>query len=161
MAKPKTQLRDLLYVGITFVLIYLLFSSLLESPEPQIITSSQGSEVVLYADRSGHFRGEGAINGLPVKYLVDTGASYLSIPESMAAQLGLAQQRKQRVVLETAAGKVQAYKVIISRVRFVGIEQRNVAAVVVPRLEQPLLGMNFLKRLSITQREGEMRLRVE
>lgn len=157
-----TRLRDLIYVVIAFVLIYLLFSTLIESPPPQVTVSEQGATVTLHADRSGHFRGEGEINGVPVEFLLDTGASYLSIPQSMAKQLRLdAGTSSSRVLLETAAGQVTAHKVVVDSVRFAVIEQSHVAAVVVPELKQPLLGMNFLKRLTIRQQQGTMTLRVE
>ncbi len=156
----STRLRDLLYVMTAFLLIYLLFSTLLESPAPQVMVSERGTEVVLQADRSGHFRAEGAINGVPVQFLVDTGASYLAIPQSMAERLKLKFSAGQ-VVLETAAGRVTARKSIVEQVRFSVIEQRHVAAVVVPDLEQPLLGMNFLRKLSIHQKGGVMVMRVE
>lgn len=159
MADSPVQFRDLLYVVAAFGLIYLLFSQLIESPAPQVMVSASGSEVVIQADRSGHFRGEGEINGAPVHFLVDTGASYLSIPKTMAQALGLS--RGQTVKLQTAAGEVEGYRTMVESVRFTVLEQHNVAAVVIPQLKQPLLGMNFLRQLSITQRKGEMVLRVE
>ncbi len=151
-------MRDLFYVMAAFAAIYLLFSGLLQSPPPQLVVSPQGTRVTLYADRSGHFRGDGSINGVAVEFLVDTGASYLSLPESLANRLGLkgALADSPRVLLETAAGQVAAYRTLVEVVRFSGIEQHHVAAVVVPGLAQPLLGMNFLKHLEIQQRDGEM-----
>ncbi|HIJ23393.1 MAG: TIGR02281 family clan AA aspartic protease [Gammaproteobacteria bacterium] len=161
--RQPTRLSDLLYVVVAFVVIYFAFSWGLESPPAQIMISDHGTVVVLKADRRGHFRGDGSINGLPVHFLVDTGASYLSIPEKMSATLGLEHENSpaNQVTLETAAGKVIAYKVVIDRVRFVGIQQDHVAAVVVPKLQEPLLGMNFLKKLSMSQKSGEMRLTVD
>jgi aspartyl protease family protein len=161
VARPgSARLRDLLYVVAAFLLIYLLFSMLLESPAAQVVVSERGTEVVLQADRSGHFRGKGTINGVPVEFLVDTGASYLAIPHAMAERLRL-QLAPGEVMLETAAGRVAARKGMVERVAFSVIEQRHVAAVVVPGLEQPLLGMNFLRRLSIHQKGGTMVMRVE
>lgn len=156
-------MSDLMYVGITFLLIYLAFSWLLESPPLQVMISEQGSEVVISADRSGHFRGEGSINGVPVQFLIDTGASYLSIPSSMVDRLGIIvdQTPTNQVTLSTAAGKVNAYRVIVDSVHFSVIEQNHVAAVVVPKLDQPLLGMNFLNRLQMSQKGRKMALRVE
>jgi len=162
-AATGTRLRDLLYVALTFLLIYLAFSWLLESPPPQAMVSTQGSEVVITADRSGHFKGAGTINGMPVNFLVDTGASYLSIPLSMADRLQLTLDRSPAgmVMLNTAAGQVKAYRTVVNSVRFSIIEQQHVAAVVVPKLDQPLLGMNFLSKLHMSQRGGEMVLQVE
>jgi len=92
---------------------------------------------------------------------VDTGATVLSVPESMVGSLNLGSYRipVNQVSLETAAGTVKGYRVIVDRVLFEGIEQRHVAAVVVPKLEKPLLGMNFLRKIEMTQSGKQMILR--
>ena len=135
---------------------------LLESPPPQVMVSEQGRVVTLHADRSGHFGGAGQINGVPVDFLIDTGASYLSIPLSMADSLGLKIDRSpaNRVLLNTAAGQVTAYRILVDSVHFSVIEQRNVMAVVVPKLHRPLLGMNFLSKLMMQQQGKRMVLQV-
>ena len=144
------------------LLIYLVFDRLLESPPPQILVTERGREVLLTADRSGHFNGNGSINGVATTFLIDTGASYLSIPQSISHRLKLGQYRKpsNRVTLQTAAGAIQAYRTTVDSVQFEGIEQRHAAAVVVPGLEQALLGMNFLRRVEMNQKGKTMTLRV-
>jgi len=93
---------------------------------------------------------------------VDTGATVLSVPENMARSLNLGSYRTpvNQVMLETAAGTVKGYRVVLDSVLFEGIEQRHVAAVVVPKLDRPLLGMNFLRKIEMTKSGKKMTLRV-
>lgn len=154
-------MRDLFYVGVLFGLMYLLFDWLLESPPPQVMNTSTGTEVVLSIDRSGHYRGNGAVNGLPVNFLIDSGASYVALPQSIASRAGIDLGDAVQITVETAAGETDAYRVVVGSVRFTEIEQRHVAVVVVPELDEPLLGMNFLKKISINHKDGQMVLRVD
>mgnify|MGYP003957135369 FL=1 len=144
-----------------FVFMYLLFLWILESPPPQVMSTAGGTEVIISVDRSGHYQGEGAINGVPVDFLVDSGATYVAIPSSMASRLGVDLKKAAEISVETAAGRVKAYRVIVDSVRFTAIEQKNVAAVVIPNLDSPLLGMNFLRKISISQKDGKMSFRVD
>ena len=159
--EKTSSMKNLLYVGLTMLAIYLVFDKLLESPPAQILMTQNGLEVTLTANRSGHFVGGGSINGVQTSFLVDTGATVLSVPESMVGSLNLGSYRipVNQVSLETAAGTVKGYRVIVDRVLFEGIEQRHVAAVVVPKLEKPLLGMNFLRKIEMTQSGKKMTLR--
>ena len=54
-------MRNLLYVGLTMLVIYFAFEWLLESPPAQILLTEDGQVVILTADRSGHFVGAGSI----------------------------------------------------------------------------------------------------
>ena len=154
-------MRDLFFVGVLFGVMYLLFDWLLESPPPQVMNTSTGTAVVLSMDRSGHYRGNGTVNGLPVNFLVDSGASYVALPQSIASKAGINLRDAVQITVETAAGKTNAYRIVVDSVRFAEIEQRNVAVVVVPELDEPLLGMNFLKKISISHKDGQMTLRVD
>ena len=153
-------MKNLAYIGLLFILMYLLFTWLLESPPPQVMHSATGTEVVLSMDRSGHYRGEGAVNGVPVNFLVDSGATYVAIPQTMAHSLGIDLRDAVQIRVDTAAGTTEAYRVVVDSVRFTEIEQRHVAVVLVPKLDEPLLGMNFLKKISIRQKNRKMILRV-
>jgi aspartyl protease family protein len=119
-----------------------------------------GIEVVLEADRQGHFVATGQINGRDVRFLVDTGATLVSVPESLADRLGL--EREAPIRLETAAGTVQGWLTQLDEVRLGDIVQRDVRAAINPgRHESVLLGMSFLRELEMTQRSGELRLVAE
>ena len=62
-------------------------------------------KALLFADGGGHYRAEGAINGTPVQFLVDTGATRIALSGSTARSIGLDYQRLGRVGrAATAAG---------------------------------------------------------
>lgn len=116
--------------------------------------TSERAQVTLAAGPGGHFVGEGAINGSPIRFLVDTGATTIALPASEARRLGLDYRKGPRGTASTAAGVVPVYGVGLDTVRLGDIELRSVAAVVVEQgLEMPLLGMSFLNRLEM-RREG-------
>ena len=117
-------------------------------------------EVVLNADRRGHFIASGSINDREVTFLVDTGATLVSVPEALADRLGL--ERQAPIRLETAAGTVQGWRTELEEVRLGRIVQRQVRAAINPgRHDTVLLGMSFLRDLEMTQRDGQLRLVAE
>ena len=130
------------------------------NPNPAHVLEAQpGGEVVLQRNRTGQYVADGAINGAPVVFLVDTGATYVSLPLPLARRLGLG--LGQPVQVQTAAGPATAYPARLASVRLAGIEMREVAALVTEGMdgEAVLLGMNFLKRLDMTQRGERLILR--
>lgn len=141
------------------------FSGQLEdrvNPNRQVQSQVIGGsvEVVLDADRQGHFVANGSINGSAVTFLVDTGATLVSVPEGLANQLGL--ERQAPIRLQTAAGNVQGWLTELDEVRLGDIVQRRVRAAINPgRHDTVLLGMSFLRELEMTQRDGELRLLAE
>ncbi len=117
-------------------------------------------EVTLNADRQGHFIASGGINGREVTFLVDTGATLVSIPEALADQLGL--ERQAPIRLETAGGTVNGWMTRLEEVRLGDLVQYDVRAAINPgRHEAVLLGMSFLRDLEMTQRDGQLRLVAE
>jgi aspartyl protease family protein len=121
------------------------------------IVSSDGSGatayVVLERERSGHYVAEGEINGQPVTFLVDTGATDVAVSEKMARALGL--EFGPRIRVMTAAGPVGAWVTRLDSVRLGSLERLNVRATITPGLnDAALLGMSFLKHFSL-QQEGD------
>ena len=116
--------------------------------------ASSREKVVLAADRGGMFVAEGAVNGIPMRFVVDTGATYVSLSASDATRMGLDFRKGRPVVMQTANGAVIKYLVKFDRVRLGGIELTGIDGVVGDQ-EMPyaLLGMSFLNRLEM-QRDG-------
>lgn len=116
-------------------------------------------ELVLQRNRAGHFLADGEVNGTRVTFLLDTGATYIAIPGEVARQLKL--KVGPPITLQTAAGAATGYPTRLESVRLAGIEMRDMGAVVSEGLEPGLvlLGMNFLKRLELTQRGEQLVLR--
>jgi aspartyl protease family protein len=116
--------------------------------------SSERAQVVLAAGPGGHFIGEGAVNGTPVRFLVDTGATSIALPASDAQRMGIDYRKGQRGWSNTANGMAAVYRVSLDTVRLGDIELRSVEAVVFESgLDTALLGMSFLNRVEM-RREG-------
>jgi aspartyl protease family protein len=115
------------------------------------------AEVVLQRNRGGHYVATGALDGMPVEVLVDTGASLVVVPEALARRLDL--PRGARMLAHTANGTVVNYATRLASVRLGDIVLRDVRAAINPHGEQVLLGMSFLRRLEMTQRGDTLILR--
>ena len=117
--------------------------------------ASDRQSVTLAADSRGHFFMDGSINGNPVRFIVDTGATVVALPASEAVRLGLDYRQGERAMTNTAGGPVEAFRVRLDRVRAGEIELTGVDAVVIERgLHVNLLGMSFLNRLEM-KRDGQ------
>ena len=119
-------------------------------------TSASGhSRVTLAADPRGHFYIDGAVNRVPVRFMVDTGATMVSLPQRDADRLGIDYRAGRRASTRTANGIATVYVVKLDMVRIGDIELHNVEGLVHEGggLDQALLGMSFLNRVSM-QRDG-------
>jgi aspartyl protease family protein len=111
---------------------------------------SDREQVTLAADSHGFFVTDGAINGIPVRLLVDTGATSVALPARDADRLGIDYRKGRRGVSQTANGPVAVYRVSLDSVRLGNIELRSVDAIVIEQgLDIALLGMSFLNRVEI------------
>jgi len=116
---------------------------------------SERQSVTLAADARGHFFTEGAINGNPVRFLVDTGATSVALPAAEALRLGIDYRKGEQALGSTAGGVVPIYIVRFDTVRLGAIELTGVEGVVLEKgLEVALLGMSFLNRVEM-KREGQ------
>jgi aspartyl protease family protein len=113
------------------------------------ITSHQIRTASLRKEGDGHFWATAYVNGTPVKFLVDTGASLVALSERDARKIGLDTDRLERnAEVRTAAGRVKAAITTITKIEIDGVTVKNVQAVVIDKgLEHSLLGMSFLNRL--------------
>ncbi len=109
--------------------------------------------VVLQRERNGHYRAKGEVNGLPLVFLIDTGATDVAISEKSARTMGL--EFGPRIQIMTAAGPSKAWGTRLDRVSLGGLVLNNVRATITPGLgDEALLGMSFLKHFSLRQ-EGD------
>jgi aspartyl protease family protein len=122
-------------------------------------TSSNYRTVTLNSDARGHFQVDARVEGRSVDFLIDTGASAVSLRESSAAKLGIhPAARDYSVRMQTANGIGHAARVRLDRVEVAGITVRDVEALVVPdeALTTNLLGMTFLSRVKWTHDRGRL-----
>lgn len=154
-------------IGIILALVLLtwLFAGVEESiinPNQQLETyydGDGGREVVLQRNRYGHYVLDGKINGQTVTFLLDTGATDVSIPGNLADRLGLKRGRSQQY--RTANGTIIGYQTRIDSLKLGEIELRDVRASINPqeRGSELLLGMSVLKNIDFSQRGDTLTLR--
>lgn len=150
---------------IVFGLVGYYFQSWLEqqsNPNQTVNTTAgqNGEQVVeLKRNRYGHYVTAGTINNEPVVFMVDTGASDISVPASIAKRIGL--KRGREVTYQTANGPAVNYATQLQQVAVGGIELNNVRASINPNVESDeiLLGMTFLKSLEFSQQGDSLILR--
>lgn len=116
-------------------------------------------EVTLERNRFNHYVATGKINGVETVFMVDTGASDISIPAHVADKLGL--KRGARITYQTANGPAPGYLTRLDSVALGPIELRGVRASINPNVshDEILLGMSFLRDLDFTQSGGTLTLR--
>jgi aspartyl protease family protein len=115
--------------------------------------------VTLLAAGGGHYWADGAINGGPIRFVVDTGATFIALPASDAQRLGIDYRKGQLGSTLTAAGPTPSWRVRLDTVRVGNIEMNNIEGMVIESgLPVALLGNSFLSRVEIKQDSGRMTL---
>lgn len=114
-----------------------------------------GQRIVLSAGSGGHFVTSGSINGGSVQFLVDTGATTVSMSRAQADRLGLNYRNGRPVRMQTANGVISGYLMTLDRVRIGDVEIGGFDATVAERdMPVVLLGNSFLSRFQM-KRENE------
>lgn len=149
---------------IALALMTMFFNDRLEqqrNPNRQLKATVEGGspEVRLKRNRFGHYVATGAINGQPVEFLLDTGATDVSIPVDIADRLGL--KRGQRVLYQTANGTISAWRTRIDEIQLGPLRVGPVTASINPgdATGAILLGMSFLRALDFSQQGNTLTLK--
>lgn len=164
LGKGMVILGWLLVVGLMTV----FFSKYLDkqnNPNQALSQNQNGSqtkaykEVELQRNRYGHYVATGMINNQPVVFMLDTGATSISIPEKIAQRLNLKPGLK--IPVDTANGEIDVYATRLDRVGLGAIELHDVRANINPFMEgeEILLGMSFLKHLDFSQKGDKLLIR--
>lgn len=123
-------------------------------------SGSGPATVVLTADAAGHFMTTGNINGTTVRFIVDTGASMISLGASDARRIGIDPSKGQQGIANTANGQTMVSRVKLDTVRVGDIVLNNVDALVHQQdMPYALLGMSFLNRMEMLRDGGSMTLK--
>ena len=126
-----------------------------ESPRP--VSPASSGETVLTRQPDGHFYAELQVNGHPVRFLVDTGASGIALTREDAESAGIAvDPARFEVVASGASGPVRGQRIRIDDLRLDLTQATGVdAAVLDDGLDVSLLGQSFLSRYATVQIEGD------
>lgn len=112
--------------------------------------------IILRADHQGHFRGTVLINNVPMRFMIDTGATDTTIPARMALASGL--PFGDSFQYSTAGGKVLGQKTHIDSLKIGTAELKNLDGNINSYLDEVLIGMNTLKYFHITQNVNTLTL---
>lgn len=116
-------------------------------------------QIVLPMGEGGHYMSIGMINGRVTSFLVDTGATSVSISQIEADRLGLRYAHGKRIVTQTANGAVPAFVIELASIRVGEVEVRDVSAIVIPgQMNYVLLGNSFLNRFQMRRENDVMTL---
>ena len=139
--------------------------TLAEAPVPERPAERPATgyrEASLAADARSQYAADVLVDGLPVRMMIDTGATVVTISAATAARLGLAPPAGPKWRIRTANGESLASPVTLETVSFGGLYMRDVQALILaPEAgDANLIGASFLKRLiSVEQRDGVLVLR--
>ncbi|MEA2116893.1 retropepsin-like aspartic protease [Halovibrio sp. HP20-50] len=164
MARPAAQRGGIFMMLLFWVLLiavgtWWIHGGLEDMMRPNanvVHTLPAGEPVTLQRNRAGHFEAPGRINGKPVTFLLDTGATYVGVPADLASELGLEPGRS--AWFNTANGRVEGSLTELDEVSLGGLKAHNVQGSISPNMERDtvLLGMSFLNLLTIEIQAGEM-----
>jgi aspartyl protease family protein len=125
----------------------------------QLPQKPDDTRTVVIKSENGHFAADARVDGHPIAFMVDTGASLITIRASDADALGYRTQERDYVIrINTANGEGRAAPIELSRVEIGDITVRDVPALVVPdaALGVNLLGMSFLSRVHWSHERGQL-----
>lgn len=119
------------------------------------------SEVRIASSHNGHHITPGRINGMPVEFMVDTGASIIGMNYHEAERLGIDYRAGTPIMMGTANGEAKAYKVVLNRVAVGDIEIHQVTAAI-STTDSPtiiLLGNSYLSKVDMSVDSGVLVLK--
>jgi len=115
---------------------------------------SSSASVTLTADSNGHFYTMGTVNGAPMRFLVDTGATMVAMSVADASRANIDYRKGEMGAAMTANGPVRVWRVVLNSVRVGDVVLNQVNGTVQEgNLPLALLGMSFLNRMEM-KRDG-------
>lgn len=138
--------------------VYIFFDS---RQKPRIATVKDGmmsGQVTIPRSLDGHYYVRGSINGYPVDFMVDTGASVVSITKKLAREANLPNGVSAN--FSTAGGVVVGEVVLGQTVEAGGLLVSGLSVSVGIHGNVALLGQNFLRRVDVIQSNDTMTLRL-
>jgi len=122
-------------------------------------SAGTGDRIVLTSSSGGHFVTSGTVNGSAARFVVDTGATTITMSAQDAERVGLDYKKGQLGYTSTANGMVPAYRVMLSSVRIGDVQVYNVEATVLPaQMPYMLLGNSFLDRFQMRRENDRLTL---
>lgn len=118
--------------------------------------TTSSNKIVLPLASGGHFFAQGTVNGKPIQFMVDTGATTVALGAEDAKRMGIDYQKGRPVRMGTANGMAQGWLVKLSSVKIGDVEVFEVEAIVGPNMPYALLGNSFLSRFNMNRSSDQM-----
>lgn len=157
--RPGQSMRQMLAWGLIFLGVIAVAGmwddlSNTVTPRQQLL---EGDEISIPISRDGHYYMTAELNGTPIRFVIDTGATTIALSRADARRIGIDPDDLAFVgQARTANGLVRTAPVLIDSFRLGEIADERVMAVVIEGdLSQPLLGMNYLSRFARISMEGD------
>jgi aspartyl protease family protein len=128
-----------------------------EAASPSATQSTADGTLLVPRSSNGHYFVDGSVDGEPVRFLIDTGASRIALPVTLARRLGYYQGRE--VIVQTASGQTTASEFRVRRITFGPFSAEDVTVVAMLNLETPLLGMSLLQSIELRQTVAGLEMR--
>lgn len=125
---------------------------------------SRNSMEMRFTEKNGTMFVKGEINGVPMSFVVDTGASLVTVPPAVARRAGIRTEGARIITLRTANGEVNAPMVSLPRIDVDGVSQNNVDATIHKISNDDylgLLGMSFFSKYTMTIDHEDKVIRLE
>ncbi|WP_420389742.1 retropepsin-like aspartic protease family protein [Marinobacter sp.] len=166
----RPEIRYILYFAVLWAALIGVVAHFFDRLESQRSNSNQklvshtrggATEIQLKANRQGHYLVNGTINNHNVTFILDTGATTVSVSEAVAQKAGL--NRGRPGIAQTAAGTVKVWSTIIPELRMGNMRFNHVPGTISPAMdpEMVLLGMSVLRQLNFSQQSGVLTLSIE
>jgi aspartyl protease family protein len=113
------------------------------------VVETKGGEIRIRRSGDGHFWVDGEVNGRPVRFLVDSGATVTTLTRDTAERVGVASSGGFGVMVETANGSVMVERGRAERVSVGPIARSDLPVHISSTLgDTNIIGMNFLSTLT-------------
>lgn len=117
---------------------------------------TQGGELRIRRADDGHFWAEAEVDGRPLRFMIDSGATATTLSASAARSLGIEPSGGPGVMVDTANGTVLMQRGSITSFRVGPIERANLSIHIAPSDMVNVIGMNFLSSLAGWGVEGDV-----
>lgn len=132
----------------------LISTFVVATPPPAPSYSGDGSMTIRRHD-NGHFYVPGTVSGMPVTFMLDTGASVTSITAEIARQAGV--HNCKEIQVQTANGTASGCLALVPQMTLGNFTLKNITVAVMPNMETNLLGANVLRNFRVGQ-DGDLLL---
>jgi len=102
----------------------------------------------------GHFWVEADVNGVPVKFLIDSGATMTTVGAATAAETGLQPLEGRGQLVRTGNGVIRVGRARADTIDLEGVQRRDMTVFVAGNDDINVLGMNWLSSLQRWGVEG-------